>query len=587
MLKRVKDCEALLNYVKQLWDAGKQGYLCNRMNRKVLVGVILLMAAALLGLIFVQGIWISNAISMRQEQFGQLISNSLINVASDIERNETVHQVLKEIRNPLPPPPPPPAPLHPGHFSGRDNGVKRTYKVIIQNQQYFARSKDEQGKQETYYFESGNANVAVMHQDSISPQEIYSYVTIVPADSTTPYSIIRQLPGDSSLTAFEQDTNRQFESPGMYRAVNRKILHVENIIDKMIRKEGNIRERISPRMIRHAIEAEFERHGILLDYEYSVTDAGNSMFFHSSRYDTAYTGKVFTTRLFPDDVFSKPYYLAVYFPGEAEYLKHSVSFMEYSSAILTLIIFISFAVTLFIILRQKKLSEIKNDFVNNMTHELKTPISTISLASQMLNDPSIPLESKNLSHITGIIANESKRLGFQVEKVLQMAIFDKGKIHLKLKEVDIHALIEGVINNFNVQISKRNGIIRKDLQAEKAFAALDEVHFTNLIVNLLDNAVKYCNTEPDILVSTRNNKNFIIISVKDNGIGIARNYQKRIFEKFYRVPTGNIHNVKGFGLGLSYVKKIGEAHGGKVSFDSEPGKGSTFHITVPLIKEIH
>lgn len=241
--------------------------------------------------------------------------------------------------------------------------------------------------------------------------------------------------------------------------------------------------------------------------------------------------------------------------------------------------------TVYIIYRQKKLSEIKNDFVNNMTHELKTPISTISLASQMLNDPSIPIESKNISHITGIIVNESKRLGFQVEKVLQMAIFDRGKINLKLKETDIHEFLNGIINNFNVQIKIRNGIIRQDFMAEKAFAAIDEVHFTNLIVNLFDNAVKYCNVEPDITVSTRSRKNTIIISVRDNGIGISRDHQKRIFEKFYRVPTGNIHNVKGFGLGLSYVKLITEAHAGSIMLESEIGKGSVFNISLPLIKE--
>jgi len=362
-------------------------------------------------------------------------------------------------------------------------------------------------------------------------------------------------------------------------------MQVKDIVDKMISKEVNIKERLKPQTIEQFLSMELRAHGIGLNYEYAVKDIKNNLVYHSSQFKQGPETKRFEARLFPDDVISRPNYLVIYFPGEKEYINHSVGFMGITSLILILVITLCFALTVYIIYRQKKLSEIKNDFVNNMTHELKTPISTISLASQMLNDPSIPAEAKNISHITGIIVNESKRLGFQVEKVLQMAIFDRGKINLKLKEADLHEFLIGIINNFNVQIKMRNGIIRQDFLAEKTFVAIDEVHFTNLIVNLFDNAVKYCNTEPDITVSTRSKKNIITISIKDNGIGISRDHQKRIFEKFYRVPTGNIHNVKGFGLGLSYVKLITEAHGGSIALESESGKGSVFHISLPLIKE--
>lgn len=250
--------------------------------------------------------------------------------------------------------------------------------------------------------------------------------------------------------------------------------------------------------------------------------------------------------------------------------------------LLTTIIIVIFIVTLWVIFRQKRLSEIKNDFVNNMTHELKTPISTISLASQMLNDKSIPVENKNLSHISRVIETESKRLGYQVEKVLQMAVLDKGRLKLREKVVDVHEIIHSAVNNFGLQVEKRGGSLTWNPDAKKSVIKADEVHLTNVISNLLDNAVKYCKEKPEIELSTRNENDKLVITIKDHGIGISKEDQKRIFEKFYRVPTGNLHNVKGFGLGLSYVKKIIEIHNGSIDVKSEPNKGTRFDIFLPL-----
>jgi two-component system phosphate regulon sensor histidine kinase PhoR len=224
----------------------------------------------------------------------------------------------------------------------------------------------------------------------------------------------------------------------------------------------------------------------------------------------------------------------------------------------------------------------KNDFVNNMTHELKTPISTISLASQMLSDKSIPDEQKNLSQITRIIQTESKQLGFQVERVLQMAIFDHGQLKLKLEEIDLHDIIETVAQNFLIQLDKRGGKLEFNPEAETSVIQGDAMHLTNVVSNLMENAMKYTKQVPLIRISTRNENGTIILSVSDNGIGISKEDQKRIFDKFYRVPTGNVHNVKGFGLGLSYVKLIVEQHHGTITLKSEPEKGSRFDIHLPL-----
>ena len=292
---------------------------------------------------------------------------------------------------------------------------------------------------------------------------------------------------------------------------------------------------------------------------------------------------MFFRKLFPHDLSPhKAYYLSLYFPSERRYLFESIGFMAVTSTILTLIIICTFWVTVYIILRQKKMSEIRNDFVNNMTHELKTPISTISLASQMLSDKEIPIANKNLDHLASVIADESKRLSYQVEKVLQMSIFEKGKMNLRLKEIDANELITIVVRNSIIQIKNKNGTIVKNLDAEVATIMADEVHFTNVLFNLLDNGIKYSKGSPDITISTSNRDRNLVISIADKGIGIAKEHQLRIFEQFFRVPTGNVHNVKGFGLGLSYVKKIIEAHNGKIYLESELNKGSTFYIFIPI-----
>ena len=227
----------------------------------------------------------------------------------------------------------------------------------------------------------------------------------------------------------------------------------------------------------------------------------------------------------------------------------------------------------------------KTDFINNMTHEFKTPISTISLAAQMLNDDSVRKSSTSLKHLSQVITDESKRLRFQVEKVLQMSMFDNSSSSLKFTEVDANSIIENVIHTFKIKVEKYGGSITCNLDAENAIVNVDEMHFTNIIYNLLDNAVKYMNedTEPHLNITTRDiDGSRLEIRVSDNGIGIKREDLKKIFEKFYRVSTGNRHDVKGFGLGLAYVKKMVTIFEGSINVESEPGKGSTFIIELPL-----
>jgi len=355
---------------------------------------------------------------------------------------------------------------------------------------------------------------------------------------------------------------------------------------QQIRSGIPLKERIDSLYLKKVIEEELRRTGIPLDYKYAVQSQvnGNVQYIlGDNNYQPSKNSREFKVLLFPGDGVSlKPNYLFVSFPMHRRYHFKDTGFLVIPSIILTIIIIGIFALTLQIILRQKKISQIKNDFINNMTHELKTPISTISLASQMLKDTSVAHTPKTIGHVSNVIFDESKRLSYQVEKVLQMAVFNEGRLKLKFTTINLNALLKTVVSNFQLRIANEGGKLTTRLDAENAVIKGDEMHITNVMVNLLDNAIKYSNGKPVIELLTENKKGWVVVKVKDNGIGISKEHQKQIFERFYRVPTGNIHNVKGFGLGLSYVKRIVDVHNGQIKVDSNPGKGSCFKVYLPV-----
>jgi len=287
-------------------------------------------------------------------------------------------------------------------------------------------------------------------------------------------------------------------------------------------------------------------------------------------------------RLFVSDIFTSPEYLLLYFPHERQFLLTELWGMLLISIILIIVIVYSFTYTITTIFRQKKLSEMKNDFINNMTHEFKTPISTISLACEALSDHDIVRSSEFTEKYINIIIEENKRLATMAEKILQTAVIEKGQLKMKWERINLHEVITDVIKNIRIQVEIKDGVIRKQCKAVNPVLLGDKVHLTNLVYNLLDNANKYSPRKPVITIRTENTSNGILLTIEDHGIGISKGEQKKIFDKLYRVPTGNIQEVRGFGLGLSYVKAIVEEHHGRISLDSEINKGTTFRVFLPF-----
>ena len=351
--------------------------------------------------------------------------------------------------------------------------------------------------------------------------------------------------------------------------------------------EKDISERVNFEELNGILEKVFINNGVKLPFFYSIVDKQGKIIYQCHKdipHDLLTTqNNIYTQRLFPLEESNKTAYLQVIFPTKQNFILNSMNLLLPTIALLTLILSI-FIVAIIIIFRQKQLNNMKNDFVNNMTHELKTPISTISLASQMLQDPVVGKTPETLKHISNVIKDETKRLSLQVEKVLQMAIFEKDKSILKLNEISINSLISDIISNFSLKVTSKGGKITSNLKALNDLALVDEVHFTNVIFNLMDNALKYSDKSLLLTIETWNEKDNLLISIEDNGIGINKDDLKRIFEKFYRVSTGNLHNVKGFGLGLAYVKKIVTEHKGTIKVESEINIGSKFTITIPTLK---
>ena len=503
------------------------------MKKSTIWLLTIVMACTIIGLLYVQIMYMENMIKMRNEQFSETVMRSLYAVASSLEQDETRY--------------------------------------------YLEQDLNESGK---------SFNEVDFGSDSFSTREKSSLPT-----TSSSHSL-----GGTHGNLNNNENNENFDFDGQYQTkqniLKGQYLYQRGLLNEVIltilnqASDRPIVQRADPETLNTYLKQELENNGLKIPYEYAVVGPSNGIVYKSDNYTGVNTSNIYTQVLFPNDPAGKQNELKVTFPTKSDYIFSSIKFMIPSFAFTFILMFI-FIYSIVLAFRQKKLSEMKNDFINNMTHEFKTPISTISLAAQMLKDDTVQKSPALLKHASTVINDETKRLRFQVEKVLQMSLFDRKSATMRLTDVDANSIIDSVINTYKIKVEKFGGNINAHFNAEDAIVNVDEMHFTNVIFNLLDNAVKYRreDVEPQLTVTTRNTSNGMLeIKIADNGIGIKREDLKKIFEKFYRVSTGNRHDVKGFGLGLAYVYKMVTLFKGNIKAESEVNKGSTFIITLPLLK---
>ncbi len=538
-------------------------YLCSMKRRNILF-LSIIIGLVFIGLIGVQLYWISNAVRLSQRHLDHDIEDALNEVINSYEKSSTLSKLTQ-----------------------RFNFRKQAVRWLSPRQDSSLRgakiTKDTLNERGAYTINGAHYNMKVYEELSTDSNGAVK-------------SNLRHYYYSGDSAGVEPETGIQFNAKNTLSnsdSLDRKlqwIIHRSDVMNEIfdelvsINVYNDVNPHIDTVQIDSLLRKSLADKNIHIPYHFGVLNTSRDTVLSASK--TADKIKLmsspFVVNLMPNNVFMHERLLSVYFTGETDFLILKLRFILLTSVLFMVILITGFYYSIITILQQKKLSEIKSDFINNMTHEFKTPISTISLASEVLSDNTIKKTGESTQKYLEIIRNENKRLGTLVETVLQAAVLEKGELKLKIQETDIHQIINDVVKSMHLQLQSRGGNVTMNLKAQRYSILADRMHIGNIIYNLVDNAIKYCKTEPHIEITTENTPDGIAISVKDNGIGISREQLKKIFETFYRVPTGNIHNVKGFGLGLSYVKAVAEKHAGNVRVESEPGIGSVFVVYLPF-----
>lgn len=501
-------------------------------------------------LIFLQLQYIRQMASMKKEQFDESVNRALYQASRNLELNETMRYLEKDV-----------------------NATDRR-----------AIYKDSVG------------TASGLPGDSIHQQSTQYSVT---ADDGTIYSSFElrtiatkpsQMP--KAMILRNESNTAEAARKAMQEEVRNRYIYQKALLDEVVytilysASDKPLNERINFKLLDQDLRAELMNNGINIPYHFTVTTQDGNEIYRCPEYSDEGSEQTYSQMIFRNDPQSKIGAIHVHFPEMNSYIYNSVRFMI-PAMVFTGILLVTFIFTIYIIFRQKKLTEVKNDFINNMTHELKTPISSISLAAQMLSDDSVSKSPTMMSHLGSVINDETKRLRFLIEKVLQMSMFDRKNALLKPEDMDLNELVENAAQSFELRVEHTGGKIYTEIEAIDSAICVDETHFTNAIFNLMDNAVKYSKADAplNIYLRTWNDDQHLYLSVRDTGIGMKKESLRKIFDKFYRVHTGNVHNVKGFGLGLAYVKKIVELHHGKISVESVYGEGTTFTVQLPVIHE--
>lgn len=528
----------------------------------------------MIGLIGIQIYWINNAVSLREGQFQQDVNSALVNLSYALERHEA-RMAMQESRRSN------------DFFSTLDSLANLRFRNDVYPLDDHHATEEEVSIRDTI-INGQKAIIKVIRTRHEGEDGEFTTENTVITNSPDGEVIIEVGDHDGAFT-FDYSQGAAMEQWVAEQADNiMSSEQIQELFTTLMERPfmRDISERADPAVVDSLIQLELTRRGINASYAFGVYNNYHTPVAYrdqaSQEYNEELLNSAYGVGLFPNDIVHSPNYLKVYFPHQRRYILGTMWAMLVLSGVLIIVIIVAFTWTISTIFRQKKVSEIRNDFINNMTHELKTPISTISLACEALSDKDIERSPSQVDTFVGMIRDENKRLGVLVENVLRSALIDRGELKLKKEHFDMHQVIQDAVKNIELQVNKKGGSIIVEPFAESFSVNGDKVHLTNMIYNLLDNANKYTPEEPMIRVVTQNKKDGILVTVKDNGIGISPENQKKIFDKLYRVPTGNIHNVKGFGLGLSYVKNIVEKHGGQITVDSEPGKGSIFNVYIPF-----
>jgi len=538
------------------------------MNRNKFVGLIIMMLVSIIGIIWVQMIWIKNAIGIRNENFDYYVNSSLHDAAAEIESSRKI----SFFNNFLIP------------DSDLSKNTSDNISRSVTTQSYSVGN-------------SGNVSVRITNQSvTQEPGKKPVIVTLDTTLTTDSVSISLSSPDNPQKKITINHGNGVGGGTGTVSVSQKDFINMlrkrssefQNMSDQMISEVYQWEKTmdVDNREIENAVGRSLLYTGIQTPFEFAVIKNGKvaeGTYKKSDRND--FLRSKYKVRLFADNIIPQDILLSVVFPERANYVLGSMAWILGGSLLFSLIILATFAMSLFFIIRQKKIADMKSDFLNNMTHEFKTPIATISLAADTITNPKVINDEPSVRHFIGMIKKENSRMNKKVETILQIASLDKKEIDFKFENVSLHSVIEKAVDTIDILVQQRNGKIILNLDATNPVIFGDEEHLLNLVNNLLDNAIKYSPESPDITLTTKNNEKGIIMSVEDKGIGMSKSVQSRIFERFYRQTSGNVHDVKGFGLGLNYARAIIEAHKGNVIVISEPGKGSRFDVFLPFNQE--
>ncbi|WP_430413205.1 sensor histidine kinase [Kordia sp.] len=526
------------------------------MSKRLFIVLVILMSLSLIGIIFVQGYWIASAVKEKQESFTLNANQILTNVSESASQSEhfkyysKFQKLIDSIEEP------------------ENSQIISVLQITSRNDKNNETSIYTRGIIEEDY------NIFPTFIDNINEDDSTSLKNFKRYTTRTVYK--EDLLDDANVSSISfVERMREVDN------ISRKMEQYKDDINEFT-KQIPIHKRVSSEFLEFVIQENLDKLDLDLEYEFGVYDDGLATKIKSKKFKIT-DGGMYDVPLFDDYEGGSGFTLFLSFPKRNKYVLSSIIGMAIMSIVFTLIIIIAYSSALYQLIKQKQISEIKTDFINNMTHEFKTPIATINLALDAVQNPKIIDDKDKVKRYLRMIREENKRMHAQVENVLQISKLEKNQLDISKEEVDVHDLIEDAMSHIELIVEDRNGYVKMHLGATDSMVMANDTHFTNVLVNVLDNAIKYTEGEPKIDVHTEVVKDNIVIKVKDQGQGMSKSVQKRIFEKFYREHTGDIHNVKGHGLGLAYVKKIVDDHQGQVSVESEKSKGTTFIIKLPLI----